>query len=33
MQLKVMEVIGEQLVCLKTLIWQEEEGEERYIID
>jgi len=33
MQLEVMEVIGERLVCLKTLIGQEEEGEERYIID
>jgi hypothetical protein len=33
MQLEVMEVIGERLVCLKTLIGQKEEGEERSIID
>jgi len=33
MQLEVMEVIEERLVCLKTLIGQEEEGKERYIID
>jgi transcription elongation factor len=33
MQLEVMEVIGERLVCLKTLIGQKKEGEERSIID
>ena len=33
MQPKVMEVIGERLVCLETLIGQEGEGKEHYIID